>query len=69
MSPNDYIRLVPHGASWKVSRSGARRALRVFRGPQGRSDAMEYAKQRAKVVFLYGADGRIEQRIEVANGS
>lgn len=66
MSPNDYIQVSPSGGAWRVTRQGSRRALKVFRGPFCFDEAMVFARERAKVIWLYGNDGRIAQRIEVA---
>lgn len=65
MFAHDYISVLPIGNTWRVSRSGARRALRIFRGDDAKDKALKYARERAKIVWLYGTDGRIAERIEV----
>lgn len=68
MFAHDYINVLPIGSTWRVSRSGARRASRIFRGDDAKDKAMAYARARAKIIWLYGTDGRIAERIEVKHG-
>lgn len=57
------IHVIPSSGKWSVRKEGEERASRVF---GSRSDAISFAKERAKDVsgeiIIHGRDGRIRDR-------